>query len=84
MSSSRFQPQRDAVDRAPARRWACGSRHRTFAVAAAGDLVTPEGLREIRGYADGIGTNKNVLVPRDASGGLLAPTSVVADAHRVG
>lgn len=48
------------------------------------DLVKPENLKWISTYADGIGTTKNLLVPRDASGKLLAPTNVVRDAHRVG
>ncbi|MDG4786735.1 glycerophosphodiester phosphodiesterase [Micromonospora sp. WMMD1102] len=48
------------------------------------DLVKPENLRWIDGYADGIGTNKNLLVPRDANGRLLAPTTLVRDAHRAG
>ena len=46
------------------------------------DLVTPAGLKWIAGYADGIGANKNLLVPRDAAGALLAPTDVIRDAHR--
>jgi glycerophosphoryl diester phosphodiesterase len=45
------------------------------------DLVTPAGLREIARYADGIGVNKNLIVPRDATGKLLAPTSLISDAH---
>jgi glycerophosphoryl diester phosphodiesterase len=48
------------------------------------DLATPAGLREIAGYADGIGPDKNQIVPRDASGALLHPTRLVADAHRAG
>ncbi|WP_329106963.1 glycerophosphodiester phosphodiesterase [Micromonospora sp. NBC_01699] len=48
------------------------------------DLVKPENLKWISTYADGIGATKNLLVPRDASGKLLAPTTVVRDAHRVG
>ena len=48
------------------------------------DLATPAGLTWIAGYADGVGTNKNLIVPRDASGALLAPTTVVADAHAAG
>ncbi|HYN93664.1 MAG TPA: glycerophosphodiester phosphodiesterase [Pilimelia sp.] len=48
------------------------------------DLARPAGLAWIARYADGVGTNKNLLVPRDAAGALLAPTSVVADAHRAG
>ena len=45
------------------------------------DLATPEGLAWIAKYADGIGPNKNLVIPRDANGFLLAPTTLVADAH---
>lgn len=48
------------------------------------DLVTPNGLRFVDRYADGIGVCKNVLIPRDAQGNLAAPTPVIADAHRRG
>jgi len=48
------------------------------------DLVTAAGLREIATYADGIGPNKDVLIPRDAGGFLTQPTGVVSRAHRVG
>jgi glycerophosphoryl diester phosphodiesterase len=48
------------------------------------DLVTPAGLREISTYADGLGLCKDVMIPRDAAGNLLSPTSVIADAHAVG
>jgi glycerophosphoryl diester phosphodiesterase len=48
------------------------------------DLVTPEGLAEIATYADGIGPNKNLIVPRDADGNLQPPTGLVGDAHRAG
>jgi glycerophosphoryl diester phosphodiesterase len=48
------------------------------------DLATPEGLAEIATYADGVGPNKNLIVPRDAAGNLLDPTSFVRDAHRAG
>ena len=46
------------------------------------DLVSPANLRWISGYADGIGANKDLIVPRDAAGALLAPTNVIRDAHR--
>ncbi|WP_328342690.1 glycerophosphodiester phosphodiesterase [Micromonospora sp. NBC_00421] len=46
------------------------------------DLATAAGLRGIAGYADGVGLNKNLIVPRDATGKLLAPTTVIRDAHR--
>jgi len=45
------------------------------------DLVTPAGLRAVASYADGIGVNKNLIIPRDATGKLLAATSLIADAH---
>jgi len=48
------------------------------------DLATPAGLAEIARYADGIGPNKNLIVPRDSSNRLLAPTTLVRDAHRAG
>jgi glycerophosphoryl diester phosphodiesterase len=48
------------------------------------DLVTPAGLAEIATYADGIGPNKDLIIPRDSAGNLLEPTSLVRDAHREG
>ncbi|HEY6589812.1 MAG TPA: glycerophosphodiester phosphodiesterase [Actinomycetota bacterium] len=48
------------------------------------DLVTPAGLAEIATYADGIGPNKDLIVPRDSAGNLLEPTSLVRDAHGEG
>ncbi|SCF17770.1 glycerophosphodiester phosphodiesterase [Micromonospora mirobrigensis] len=47
------------------------------------DLASATGLAWIGGYADGVGLNKNLIVPRDAAGRLLAPTTVIRDAHRV-
>ena len=47
------------------------------------DLVTAAGLREVARYADGVGVNKNLIIPRDASGALLAPTTLIRDAHAV-
>ena len=35
-------------------------------------------------YADGLGPDKNQIVPRDAQNRLLPPTSLVRDAHRAG
>jgi glycerophosphoryl diester phosphodiesterase len=46
------------------------------------DMITDEGLKEIATYAEGIGTNKNLIVPRDASNRLLEPTDLVDRAHR--
>lgn len=48
------------------------------------DLAKAANLKWISTYADGVGTNKNLLVPRDATGKLLPATTVVRDAHRVG
>ena len=48
------------------------------------DLTTPAGLRRIARYADAIGPDKNQIVPRDAAGALLPPTSLVQDAHDAG
>ncbi|MFC8847788.1 MULTISPECIES: glycerophosphodiester phosphodiesterase [unclassified Micromonospora] len=47
------------------------------------DLATAAGLKWIAGYADGVGANKNLVVPRDAAGKLLAPTTLIRDAHRL-
>ncbi|MGR6322277.1 glycerophosphodiester phosphodiesterase [Micromonospora soli] len=46
------------------------------------DLASAAGLHWVAGYADGVGLNKNLIVPRDATGKLLAPTTVIRDAHR--
>lgn len=43
-------------------------------------MLTPAGLREIATYADGLGANKFVVLPR----GATTPTAVVADAHAAG
>jgi glycerophosphoryl diester phosphodiesterase len=48
------------------------------------DMATRAGLRRISRYADWIGPDKNVLIPRDANGFLMEPTDVVDDAHDVG
>ncbi|MEJ6482299.1 glycerophosphodiester phosphodiesterase [Nostoc punctiforme UO1] len=55
------------------------SDERTYA-----DLVTASGLREIAKYAQAVGIHKNLLVPRDSSGKLQSPTSLVIDAHTAG
>jgi glycerophosphoryl diester phosphodiesterase len=47
-----------------------------------GDLATPAGLREIARYADGVGPSKDYIVPRDAAGNSLPPTTFLRDAHR--
>jgi glycerophosphoryl diester phosphodiesterase len=47
-------------------------------------LVTQAGLRAVASYADGVGVNKNLIVPRDGAGKLLAPSALIADAHACG
>jgi glycerophosphoryl diester phosphodiesterase len=48
------------------------------------DMATAAGLRDIAEYADGVGPSKDYIVPRDAAGNSLPPTSFVRDAHRAG
>lgn len=48
------------------------------------DLATPQGLAEIATYAQGIGPDKSLVIPRDASGRLAAQTPLVAAAHAAG
>jgi glycerophosphoryl diester phosphodiesterase len=49
-----------------------------------GQLATPEGLREIRKYADVASPSKDYVVPRDATGRSLPPTTFIRDAHKAG
>lgn len=48
------------------------------------DLVKPEGLKWIAGFAQGIGPTLDLIVPRTADGRLGAPTTLVPDAHARG
>jgi len=48
------------------------------------DLMTPAGLRQVAKYATYLGPDKNSIVPRDTSNHLMAPTSLVTDAHHAG
>jgi len=47
-------------------------------------MSTPDGLAEIARYADGVGLEKAMVIPRSADGKLAAPTGIVADAHAAG
>jgi glycerophosphoryl diester phosphodiesterase len=47
------------------------------------DLAMPAGLDFINDYADGVGVNKNLMIPR-VSNMLGTPTSLVDDAHAAG
>jgi glycerophosphoryl diester phosphodiesterase len=49
-----------------------------------GDMAKPAGLRHIRRYADVASPSKDYIVPRDAAGNSLAPTTFVRDAHAAG
>ena len=48
------------------------------------DLITPQGLKTVASFADGIGPYKDLILPRDASGNWTTPTSLVSDAHAAG
>jgi glycerophosphoryl diester phosphodiesterase len=48
-----------------------------------GDLVSPAGLDFINDYAVGVGTTRDLLIPRPGNV-LGAPTTAVADAHAAG
>lgn len=56
-----------------------GGDKRTYA-----DLATSAGLKEIAQYADAVGVDKSMVIPRDAKDTLLAPTTLVKDAHAAG
>ena len=47
-------------------------------------MVSAEGLKIVATYADGIGPNKAMVIPRTLLGNLGDPTTLVADAHKVG
>lgn len=63
-----------------------------FDMAAAGSgltyarMATSAGLKDIAAYADGVGPDKSLLIPRDANGRLDpgCATAFVADAHHAG
>lgn len=48
------------------------------------EMLLPEHLKAIALYADGIGPNKSIVIPRNVLGVLGSPTSLVADAHAAG
>ena len=47
-------------------------------------MATPAGLKAVARYANGIGVEKALVVPRDPSGASAKPTTLIADAHRAG
>ncbi|WP_037860132.1 glycerophosphodiester phosphodiesterase [Streptomyces sp. NRRL S-340] len=48
------------------------------------DLITPEGLKEIASYAQGIGPTVDLVIPKEADGNLGRPSTLVRDAHAAG
>lgn len=47
-------------------------------------MASAEGLKTVATYADGVGPNKALVIPRTLIGNLGTPTSLVADAHKLG
>lgn len=47
-------------------------------------MGTPQGLSAVAGYANAIGAEKAMVIPRDAAGNLGEPTGLVRDAHAAG
>jgi glycerophosphoryl diester phosphodiesterase len=48
------------------------------------DYLTPAGLKELSSFVDGVGPDKNQIIPRNADGTLGAPSPLVANAHAAG
>jgi len=48
------------------------------------EMSTQQGLADIARYANAIGVEKAMVIPRDASGDLAEPTALVRDAHAAG
>lgn len=51
---------------------------------SAPEAVTPTKLAELRAFADGVGVEKRLVLPVDDDGRVLAPTTLVGDAHKAG
>lgn len=47
-------------------------------------MATSDGLKAIAAYADGVGVEKAMVIPRTLLGNLDSPTRLVADAHAAG
>jgi glycerophosphoryl diester phosphodiesterase len=47
-------------------------------------MATPDGLKRIAAYADAVGVEKAMVIPRGADGRLSGPTRLVADAKAAG
>lgn len=66
------------------RRLAARSRLPVVQLLEVGDDVGPEALDRIDEYADGIGPHRSLVLPRDRTGAIGAPSTLVRDAHRRG
>jgi len=47
-------------------------------------MLTPRGLADVAAYANGIGPDKSLIIPRTRLGRLKQPTTLVKDAHDAG
>ncbi|MEO9326232.1 glycerophosphodiester phosphodiesterase [Nocardioides sp. C4-1] len=47
-------------------------------------IVSAEGLKGVKRYADWVGPDKSQVLPRDAAGATSTPSDLVRDAHRAG
>lgn len=57
---------------------------RTYGIARWADVYSPQGLRNIKNFADVVGPEVQLLIPRDAQDHSLPATSLVEDAHAAG
>lgn len=57
---------------------------RANGIKAWSDVYSPAGLRNIATFADGVGPELDLLLPRDKDGRLMPPTAFVSDAHAAG
>jgi glycerophosphoryl diester phosphodiesterase len=57
---------------------------RLIQLAGSAAMVTPEKLKDIATYADGIGPEKRLVIPVAADGTVGPPTDLVARAHALG
>ena len=57
---------------------------RLIQLAGTAAMVTPEKLKDIATYADGIGPDKRLVIPVAADGTVGRPTDLVARAHALG
>jgi len=50
----------------------------------AAERTHPRALADVARYATAIGADKDLIIPRDSAGDLVAPSSLVADVHTAG